>query len=239
MTDEEYREFLSALARKHVNPRRWRRHFGPMGAEEHLRYEIDRLASTARFVKVVTDRTGDQELLNLLAKELSNTYLSNITGAMDEAGVFDALEEAPDVTFRELRRSAIPDEDVELLRLTGVDDPEAEITIIIHYTRKRVGTADTRPSQIAERAHEELQHAAKVLTSETESTSNRPSEKKKRKVLNGVGKILSGAVLGAGNLLLFTGTIAAPNPATGYAAMGSSALAVGSIFQGMGDLHGE
>lgn len=113
MTDEEYREFLSALARKHLRERRWRRHFGPDGGE-HLRYEIDRAASTARFVKVAMDRVGDQELLNLLAKELSHTYVSNITHAMEESGVLDALEEAPDITFRELRRTAIPDEDLEL-----------------------------------------------------------------------------------------------------------------------------
>ena len=71
------------------------------------------------------------------------------------------------------------------------------------------------------------------------SSNAPPTEGKKRKILNGIGKILSGTVAGAGNLLLATGTIVAPNPATAYAVIGSSALAVGSICQGIGDLRGE
>jgi hypothetical protein len=239
MTDEEYREFLSALARRHVSTKRWRRHFGPMGVDEHLRYEIERLGSAARLVKVASERADKQELLDVVANELRNTYLGPVAQAMDESGVLDALDEAPDITFPNLRRSAIPDEDVELLRHAGVDDPEAMITIIIHYSRKHVGGPNTRPSHIVERANNGLREAADMLSpGETEPTQNQP-EKKKRKVLGGVGKILAGAITGAGNLLLFTGTIAAPNPATAYGVIGSSALAVGSICQGLGDLRGE
>lgn len=239
MNDEEYRQFLSALARQHVSTRRWRRHFGPMGVDEHLQHEIDRLSSTARLVKAAAERPEKQDLLDVVANELRNTYLGQVTQAMEESGVLDALDEAPDITFPNLRRSAIPDEDVELLRHAGVDDPEAMITIIIHYSRKHVGGSDTRPSQIVERAQNELRQAADILSSgETDAPQKQP-EKKKRKILNGVGKILAGAVTGAGNLLLFTGTIVAPNPGTAYAVIGSSALAVGSICQGLGDLRGE
>lgn len=62
---------------------------------------------------------------------------------------------------------------------------------------------------------------------------------RREKIFNGIGKILAGAVAAAGNLLLATGTIVAPNPATAYGVIGSSALAVGSICQGIGDLRGE
>jgi len=61
----------------------------------------------------------------------------------------------------------------------------------------------------------------------------------RRKLFNGVGKILVGVVTGAGNILLAAGTIAAPNPATVYGVIGSSALAIGGICQGIGDLRGE
>ena len=78
-----------------------------------------------------------------------------------------------------------------------------------------------------------------MLEEESSNADSERVEKKKRKVLNGVGKILAGAVTGIGNVLLATGTIAAPNPATAYGVIGSSALAIGSICQGMGDLRGE
>lgn len=65
------------------------------------------------------------------------------------------------------------------------------------------------------------------------------STKKKRKIFSGVGKILAGAIAGGGNALLGLGTIAAPNPATGYAVIASCGLAVGSFCQGIGDLRGE
>jgi len=238
MTDEEYREFLSALARRHVSGKLWRRHRGPM-MDDHLQYEIDHLSSTARLVKAASERVDKQELVDVVAKELRNTYLGPVAQAMDQSGVLDALDEAADITFPNLRRSAIPDEDVELLRHAGVEDPEAFITIIIHYSRRHVGNSNNRPSSVVERAHEGLHRAADMLSpSDTAPPKDMP-EKKKRKIFNGVGKILAGAVTGVGNLLLFTGTIAAPNPATAYAVIGSSALAVGSICQGLGDLYGE
>ena len=133
MTDDEYRQFLAALARKHVQAR-WRRHLGPDGGE-YLRYEIDRIGSTARLVKVASERVGEQALIEIVAKEIKHSYVSQVAHAMEEAGVLRALEEAPDLVFGELRRSAIPDEDVDLLRLAGVEEPEAEITVVIHYAR--------------------------------------------------------------------------------------------------------
>lgn len=238
MTDEEYLEFLAALARRHVNTIRWRRHFGPKG-DGHLQYEIDRLSSTARLVKTASDRADNQELADIVAKELRNTYVGSIVQSMEQSGVLDALDEAPDVTFPNFRRSAIPDEDVELLSHAGVEDPEAFMTIVIHYSRKHVGNSNSRPSAVVQRAHEGLRHAADMLSPGEAAPPDEMPPKKKRKIFNGVGKILAGAVTGAGNLLLFTGTIAAPNPATAYAVIGSSALAVGSMCQGLGDLYGE
>ena len=72
-----------------------------------------------------------------------------------------------------------------------------------------------------------------------DSAKGPEAQPKKRKILNGIGKILGGAIAGTGNVLLLVGTIAAPNPATGYGAIASSAIAVASVMQGAGDLRGE
>jgi len=237
VTDSEYREFLAALARTHVRPYR-RRHMHPEGDE--LLYAIGKLSSTARFAKAVGERSDNPELLNALGNELDNWYVQHVVDEMRESGVLSALDEAPDITFAELRRNAIPDEDVRLLRGTGVDDPDAEITILIHYARKRLGHREAKPSATAEQARDELKRIKERLMSG--SNSSAPTQldvNKKKKIFNGIGKILAGTVTAAGNLLLATGTLIAPNPATAYGVIGSSALAVGSICQGIGDLRGE
>ena len=65
----------------------------------------------------------------------------------------------------------------------------------------------------------------------SDSAKDREAPPKKRKILNGIGKILGGAIAGAGNVLLLFGTIVAPNPATGYGAIASSAIALAGVMQ--------
>jgi hypothetical protein len=205
--------------------------------DDEMQYTIDRLSSIARLNRVVAERNTSKELLHELSRELHNTPLSHAVYLMERAGVIDALEEAPDLVFQNLRRSAVPNEDLEFLREAGVADPEAELTVLIHYARKHVGNADTRPGAVLESAGKQLERAASMLDN---LAGTPPSDvPKRRKLFNGIGKILAGAATGVGNTLLACGTIAVPNPATAYAVIGSSAIAIGSICQGIGDLRGE
>lgn len=235
MTDEEYEQLLVALARKHLRPRNLRR--GPMGDDE-LRYTMDQLSSIARLNRVVAERPDSIELVHQLARELRHAPVGHAAYLMEEAGVVTALEELPDVVFQNLRRSAIPEEDLQFLHDAGVADPEAELTILIHYARKHLGRGDSRPSSVLSEAQPQLQRAASILEN-LASVPEKLEQPKKRKIFNGIGKILAGAATGVGNTLLACGTIAAPNPATAYAVIGSAAIALGSIGQGIGDLRGE
>lgn len=238
MTDDEYREYLTALARRHFRAEGFHR-FGPEGPG-HLAYDIERLSSVARFVRAVSERSENSALLKECAQELGNVYVEHIIDAMDHTGMLPALDDAPETTFSNLRRSAIPEEDAHFLRRAGVDEPEAEITILIHYSRTRLGGRESTPSEIARQAQPELKRAAERIEAMASSpNASTQSEPKKKKLFNGIGKILAGTVTGAGNMLLAAGTIIAPNPATAYGVIGSSALAVGSICQGIGDLRGE
>lgn len=197
MTDDEYREYLDALARRHLRPG-WVRHFGPGGAAEHLTYDIERLASAARFVRVVGDRSDRAILLKELAEEVKNVYVEHIFDAMEYSGVLPALDEAPEITFPNLRRSVIPEEDAYLLRQAGVEDADAEITILIHYCRAHVGRGDASPSSIAQQAQAELKRAAgriEQLASGAEPAAQ--AAPKKRKLFGGIGKILAGTVTAA------------------------------------------
>jgi hypothetical protein len=239
MSDAEYREFLDALARKHLRLSQWhRKRFMEL---DHLSYVLGRLQNDRRLLSVAEHDLDDKELLKLLATRLEHSPIEGVLNDMERCGVFGALEEDPQTLFTNLRRSAIPDEDIDMLRAAGVDDPEAEILLIIHYCRTHLGQG--RPNrnldvldavQLAKEAEPALKRAAIQAVS-----PEQPEHKRKRKVCNGIGKILSGGVLGAGNVLLGCGGIIAPNPAIAYGVIGSCAVAVGSICQGVGDLRGE
>ena len=209
--------------------------------EGDLAYEIERLSWKARFVKAVSERLENKALLKVVAEEVGNAHVDNVTRAMRRSGVLAALDEAPEITFGNLRHSVIPPEDAELLRHAGVEHPDAEITLIIHYSRRCFsGRQEITPSETAHRAEEELKRAGERLGEvASEQERSEASERKKRKLFNGIGKILAGTIAGAGNLMLAAGTIVAPNPATAYGVIASSALAVGGICQGIGDLRGE
>jgi len=140
-------------------------------------------------------------------------------GWMERAGVIDALEEGADLIFENLRRAAIPVEDVGLLRDAGIRDPEAEITILIHYTQRHVGRHNTRPGEVLSSANDHLHRAAASLS---ESSDVETPRLVKRKIFNGIGKILAGTVTGLGNTLLGLGTVVAPNPATAYGVIASA-----------------
>jgi predicted signal transduction protein with EAL and GGDEF domain len=171
VTDEEYRELLDALGRRHLRLGVLDRH-GPMGELHHLAYELDRLSSLSRFVKAVAERSEDRRMYRSLGDELGNAYIRSVTEEMERAGVVDALDDAGAVVFQNLRRSAIPEEDREILRRAGVEDPEAEISPIVHCMRHHVGTRDTRASTIATTAEEELKRIAERLQQMGEATED-------------------------------------------------------------------
>lgn len=234
MTDEEYLEFLSAIYRKYV--RVWKSIHHPEGLS-HLHHEIERLASMSRFAQVVAERTEHIELYGALGAEIKYTYLSH---TLEESGVLRALDAHYEEVFGGLRRSAIPDVDLEYLQLAGFTDPEAEIVLIIRYAKDRLSRSQQLPSGIVSMAHQELKRIGSDLESSAkEGEPKRPRPEKPRKLFTGVSKVLAGGVTAAGNLLLGVGAIAGAGPATTHAVIGSCALAVAAIGQGIGDLRGE
>jgi len=95
---------------------------------------------------------------------------------------------------------------------------------------------NVRPSEVFEKADETIRHSIEIIV---KSGSSEITPKRKRKILNGVGKVLAGSIGGLSNVLLFTGTILAPNPATAAGGLASGAVAISAIFGGLGDLRGE
>jgi hypothetical protein len=239
MTDDEYQRFLSALAAKHRNYLKVSPD-SPPGTKnidplQGLRTAIDEISSAAHLFKIVRTREEPDLAVRFVA-DVKASPVRRATRYMEASGILDALDDAPSLILGELRRSAIPWEDEEFLRRAGFDADEIEVFLSLAVERAHVLASDGRfPSDIAEEAAEALDLAVKSIPNLPPGYPSR----KKRKIFNGIGKLLGGAVAGIGNVLLATGTLAAPNPATGYAAIASGGVAIASFFGGIGDLNGE
>ena len=232
MTDEEYCALLKALAAKHLKIIGQR--------QSDAQQALERLSSTARILKATGDSGADQVLMDRLLKEFEPSPIDQAGSLMEEAGILDALDDARSLTFGEFRRSAIPQEDVELLRRAGFTDAEVEVLLAVAVEHAHIlARSETAPSRVIGEAADALKRAVTSLRPPAPGAPAVTPDRKKRKILNGTGKLLQGAILGTGNVLLWTGTVLAPNPATGYAVIACGGLAVSSLFAGLGDLRGE
>ena len=237
MTDEEYRQFLTALARKHLRylpsyDQALRDYYYP----GHLRSMLGFWSENLRTLKLLKD-FEEPDLVRRVAERIRDSAPVKLSAeAMEAAGILAALDDAHELALGELRRSSIPPEDAEYLRSAGFDEHETEVflALAIHGAHG-LARSGKLPSDIAKQADEALQNALAELTGSMAG----PPTKPKRKLLNAIGKFLGGAVAGVGNVLLVMGTVAAPNPATAYGAIASGGVAVGSFFAGLGDLKGE
>src|SRR5262245_8082047 len=227
MTDEEYVRFLTALAQKHLRPK------SPELVQGNAEANLPRFSKASRLLKIVWDH-DDPVLLKHLVGELQGLRPIKLAAYnMKESGMLDALDEAPKVTLGELRYSVIPQEDPDYLRRAGFHAHDVELLVALAIQGAHtLASSGKLPSDVVEEAHAALETALQSL----QDGSKTLAPKKERKILSGVGKLLAGAITGVGNVLLLTGTLAAPNPGIGFAAMASGALAVGSFFQGIGEL---
>jgi hypothetical protein len=222
MTDDEYNRFLVALAGKHEIG------FSPLQGNYNAQQELNRLSQIVRLLKAAQSRPEDTQSTALLREELQTRPLDPVRSLMSQAGLLDAVDDAPAVFFREFRRSAVPPEDYEILKRAGITDDEIEIMLVLAEEEARMCA---HPEFRSEKL---LQDASDAL-SQSDLLTN-PS-KKKRKIFNGIGKILGGAVAGVGNTMIAAGAIVVP--AAGAAAIASAGLAITSICGGIGDLRGE
>jgi len=243
MTHEEFQEFLTSIAKTHLRLHRAAHH--PEG-HWHLYHEIERLSSLSRFSLVVAERHECTELYAPLGKALMYTHISHI---LEECGALEALDAHADVLFAHLTRDAIPQDDVELLRRAGFQEPEAELTVVIErirfkYTRKSGYTREnqeTCPSSILGEAHQELKRVAQSLE-QTPPDSKNSNEKsvKPKKLFTGIGRILGGGIMATGNILGGLGlTALSPvSPIGPDKVMVSLGAAVAMVGQGVDDLRG-
>lgn len=266
MTDDEYQRLLRALAAKHLMARGVNTDLRYLlQKNEELRRDLMEISASARVLKVIDRGDGVYPaddvyriFPTLRERLLRVSPIERTRIALEDTGILAALEDAGSVVFAELRRQAIPPEDTQFLLEAGYTNDEIEILLAnaIYEARSRATTKnlsdqledisreiyDRRsPTTTGQNLSDQLQDASELFKNAIDrlGAPPPPSEPKKRKVFNGIGKVLGGAITGVGNALMATGTIVAPNPATGAGAIASAAVAVPLIMGGIGDLRGE
>src|ERR1700753_4255527 len=128
MTDDELREFLKALAAKHLGLETDAHH--ALHRAERLRYDLEQLLRTARLLRALEDRQQDEHLRALFREEIiRHSPIERTRSSLEDSGLLDALEDAGAVVFAELRRSVIPNEDIKFLRQGGFTDDEIEVLL--------------------------------------------------------------------------------------------------------------
>jgi hypothetical protein len=228
LNDREYEELLRALARVHLKPQIL------TSNDSTIRADVERLLSICRFLRVVSDRPEKTELYPTLGEEIATAPAQSIVTNLDKLGILDALDDAPGLLFANLRRSAIPGDDLDLFRRGGIEDPEAELTLLLYKARGFAYTIKS-PSKILEEVPEVLRKQGQQMKTDKSDTPL----PKKRKLFSGIGNLILGLATAGGNGLFVTGTILAPNPATAYMAITSAAMGVATVFKGIGELRGE
>ena len=108
-------------------------------------------------------------------------------------GLLAALEDANPVVFADLRREAIPPEDIQFLIKAGYTNEEIEVLLLLALHKAHFKFGESVSAQLDE--------AAEIFKSAVEKfTPNEPiPQPPKRKIFNGVGKVLGGCIAGLGN----------------------------------------
>ncbi|HEU4479078.1 MAG TPA: hypothetical protein VFR80_11215 [Pyrinomonadaceae bacterium] len=235
MTDDEYQRLLNALAAKHITGQAL--HTAPnylTNQHTEIRNDLEAVSAAAHLLKVVQARPNDPVLLNSLREQLLQTPpIERTKKALEDTGLLAALEDANPVVFAELRREAIPQEDIHFLIKAGYTNEEIEVLLLLALHKEHF--------KFGESVSRQLEEAAATFKSAVEKlTPNEPApQPSKRKIFNGIGKVLGGSIAGLGNALAATGTILVPNPGTAAGAIASAAVAIPAIMSGIGDLRGE
>jgi hypothetical protein len=239
MTDDEYIAFLRALARKHLGFRRPEDGAADLLFEVgRLRRELAELSALVRRMKAFADGLDSESATSSFIEELlsGRSPIERAVGALERSGILAALEDGGVVVLSGLRRKAIPEDDIAFLREAGFTDDEIEIQIAIAIQMAPTLVASWE-NQI--RFFADNPKSFEEMVRRLEAPPSSLGAPKRRKIFNGIGKILGGSIAGIGNALVAVGTILAPNPATVYGAIASGGLAVSGICAGIGDLRGE
>lgn len=228
MNVQQYSDLLKAATDEYIQHAEFER---LRSSQKPLDQTVNRLASTAKFSRVVSERIENIELCKILSAELKERIhdYDDVVSKVKDTGMIDALNMGNGVIISEFNSDSLPPVEIEYLRKSGVENPESLIKLLEIIARNRP-VASPPPEIILKTARDNIESAAAILFDQM------PAEKifKKRKLCAGIGKILGGAVLAGGNIWSVVATFV-----TVPAALGSVGASIVFIGEGIESCKGE
>jgi hypothetical protein len=253
MNEEEYKKFLEYLFNEYIRYRRprIRRRFHPFEWLHEWDWEWNRLTKAARVLRYIHRFCEDEDdIYHTFTRERIAQLPGEIHDGLrlhnrlaEEGGFLEAFDEHYDEIVDGLKLEYMPDVELDVLRDLGSEDPEAELTAMIHMVRSRrqrvlAMNREIRISQQLKQAEERLDQQRKELAEEEKVEK---PKRKSRRWFKGLGQIAQGSALSVANIGLAVGVFTFPVPAATatWGALVSSITGVGVVLNGIGDFRGE
>lgn len=253
MSRDDFRSFLQYIfddyVRKRVDRLRLKHPF-----HHDWEYELDRLRAALHVLDYIQHYCSDDESIyrtfniNALreAVEAVEQAVRRSTRGLREIGLLDAFDNYFDEILDGLDIDDFPEEEYELLRSIGFQNPKSDLQGIIYLLKVRHREWLLRRnlkrcvSSELKSATELLESAVKDLKIEDQKTIVE-QPKKSRRWFKGLGKIGRGAGVSIGDICLAAGILKFPvSPETQtWGAVVSTTAGVGMILDGIGELRGE
>ena len=251
MNDDDYHAFLGYVFDTHVRPRLNRAsnhlHHGPMGSE--FAYELERMRHTSQltqFIQAFSEHDDEiystfrPERLRQVVYDVSNE-LRRSNRLLEDSGFIDALDAHYDEIVDGLTPEHFPQEELQLLRAFGSEDPQRDLRAFIFILKSR----RARRQGDRMRIRVELSRVEKQVSNEADAIRGDgeipPDVRKPRRWFKGLGQIAQGTALSLADVGLAIGVLHFPvSPETQtWGALVSVTTGVGMVLAGAGDLRGE
>lgn len=253
MDEKEYEKFMTYLYNERIRPgktRYWTSHLEKKYDPGHYHYWMERLRSAVillRFINrncATTDEIYRTITLNRITRLVNEVHygvrLNN--RLMEELGFFDVFDEYYDEIVEGMKYEHMPNQEIDILRDLGSEDPGAELLALLYIVKSKRKTAERfKQEKISNRLTDIEDQLSRQLDKMEELEDTEEPPKKSKRWFKGLGQIAEGSALSLANIGLVVGIFSFPvAPETaGWGALVSSINGVGKILNGIGEFMGE
>jgi hypothetical protein len=252
----DYEEFVKYIYHEHIE-KRLDKHIRHWHHLEDISYNVNRLSRSMQAIRFIRDYASDdddisrvftQDMLKRIFDDARNGSHTNRRLLVDTE-IADIIQDYFGEIVDGMTVDHFPNEDFEILRQSGSQDPRREITAIVHLVKSRKEQLLWRNNDNVRFSHrlvqvtERIETISKSLPKEPSEPGEKQDKKPvvKRAVFKGLGSIVQGTLMTITNITLAAGLWSVPLPAetTSVGAVVSATSGIGMIFTGIGELRGE